>query len=205
MPGASDNGWLTRAFVLAAILAWGAPALADERMEDLSDGEILVSTIPVKDAYYPKIRLEGVVEAPPHVVWQIVRDCEASERVNERVMKSFIVKRIEKDVVCSEKMDLPWPIRDLTSVTRWVFHPGPSKWRKTWTLVEGDFDYTNGSWTLTEFGSPSRTLVVYENHFSPQINVPDWLTKAFLKVGAPGIIKDLRKASTALLEKQKKP
>jgi len=173
-----------------------ATSFAQKRQAELAAGEIFVSTIPMPGAYYPKVHVEGVVDAPPAKVFAIVKDCARSQHVNANVMKSYVVKRIKDDVVCSELIDLPWPIRNLESITRWSFAPGPAIWTKSWTLAGGeDFDYANGSWRMERFGDGSRTLVVYENHFSPRISVPDWLTRAFLKVGLPGLIKDLRKAA----------
>lgn len=190
-----------RLAAIAAVFALTLPAVtaeAETRSERLHNGETLVWTVPVEGSEYPKVQVQAVVDAPLDVVWDILSSCEDSEKVNKRVSKSFVVKRIGSEVVCSETMDLPFPLKDLVSVTRWGFNPGPPVWIKKWSLVEGDFDYSNGQWRVEPYrGSTTRTAVLYENHFSPQMSVPSWLTRAFLKVGMPELIDDLREAAAA--------
>lgn len=181
-------GWL----VFVCFMLASATSGATNRTAALSAGEIFVDTIPVKDAYYPRVRVQGVIDAPPTAVWHIVSDCVGSARYNRSVTKSYIVKRIGKDVVCSETVDLPWPIRDVECVTRWSFRPKAREIH--WTLAGGDFDYATGRWKLEPFGDGSRTLLIYENHVSPQISVPNWLKRMFLDIGLPGLIKDVRRA-----------
>lgn len=183
-----------RMAVIAAGIAAVLLVVAATRDERLSDGDILVDTIPVEGAEFPRVRVQGVVDAPPAAVWDVVRDCKASQRVNSRVKTSRIVRRVDDGVVCYELVGMPFPFKDMTTITRWSFDEGPPKWTRSWTLVEGDFDYSNGSWTLSEF-EDGKTLAVYENHFKPQMAVPDWLAKAFLKVGMPGLMKDLRRSA----------
>jgi ribosome-associated toxin RatA of RatAB toxin-antitoxin module len=168
-------------------------AVAASRDERLDDGDILVSTIPIEGSEFPKVRVEAIVDASPDAVWKIVKDCRASQRVNSRVSQSRVVRTIGDDLVCREEVDMPFPFHDMTTVTRWKLRPGPPTWKRSWTLVEGDFDYSNGAWTLKPFGN-DQTHAIYENHFKPQMSVPDWLVRAFLKVGMPGMMKDLRKA-----------
>lgn len=180
------------------LLALCLPSMAEaqsSRQRALSDGEIFVETVDVPDSEYPKVLVEAVIDARPEVVWALVTSCVKSQHTYDNVMKSFIVKRIGEDVVCSELVDMPWPIRNLDSITRWTFTVGANQWVERWTKYGGDFDYIDGSWTLTPFGDGNRTLAKWENHFSPQISVPAWLTRAFLKVGMPGMIKDLRRAA----------
>lgn len=184
-----------RLFVfLAASATWSVDVSAGETDSALSNGDILVSRSDVEGASYPSVRVEGVVDAPPEAVWKVICNCARSQHVNSSIKKSYVVARSTTDLVCSELIDLPWPLRNLESVTRWTFQVSEQRWKKRWSLVRGDFDYANGSWTLTPFGDGTRTRAVYENHFSPQIFVPDWLARAFLTVGLPGLIKDLRAA-----------
>lgn len=187
--------------VLTLATACSVAAAADRSR--LSEGEVFVSTIDVDGANLPKVRVEAVVDAPPDAVWQVVSSCEGSQHTMPNVQKSYVVKRIsESRFVCSEKIHLPFPLRDVLSVTEWVLEPGPDVWRRSWTLVEGDFDYATGSWTLRPFDREgTRTHVVYENHFSPHLSVPDWVTRIFLKRSMPDLIEHVRAASTARAER----
>ncbi len=181
--------------LLWLILLTPTAAVAKDRTAKLADGDIFVESIPVANALYPRVHVEGVVDASPAVVWRIINDCARSQVYNSSVTKSYIVERVGRDVVCSETVNLPWPIRDVECVTRWSFQP--ATYSIHWTLVGGDFDYATGSWKLLPFGDGTRTLVVYENHVSPQISVPNWLKRMFLDVGMPGLIKDLRRAAAS--------
>jgi ribosome-associated toxin RatA of RatAB toxin-antitoxin module len=167
--------------------------VAATRDERLADGDVLVWTIPVKDADFPKVHVEAIIDAPPQKVFDVIKDCEGSHRINSQVSASSVVAREGDDVVCSETIDMPWPLRDLLSVTRWSFETGPPTWTRRWKFVRGDFDYANGAWTLKPYGD-GQTHAIYENHFKPHMKVPDWLSKAFLKAGMPELMRDLREA-----------
>jgi hypothetical protein len=181
-------GAVVGAAVLTVVL------VASSRDQQLRDGDIIVSKHDVKGADFPKVRVEGVVDAEPSRVFELLRDCDGSQRLNSRVSESHVVSREGADVICSETIDMPFPFKDMVTVTRWRFQDGPPVWKRSWSAIEGDFYYSNGSWTLKTFDG-GRTLAVYENHFHPKMAVPDWLAKAFLKVGMPDLIKDLRKAA----------
>ncbi len=184
--------------VIVLLLSLPATAWAgDSRLERLADGEIFVETVPVASSEYPQVLVEAVIDAPPKVVWALITSCVLSEKTYGSVMKSFVVRREGETVVCSETVDMPWPIRNLESVTQWTFVVTPNRWVERWTMVDGDFDYIDGQWILTPFGDGTRTHVRWENHFSPQISIPAWLTRAFLKVGMPSMIEDLRAAARA--------
>lgn len=183
-------------FIVVLLQLSAQAAYADDaRQKELSDGEVFVTTVPVDGAEYPRVVVEAVIDARPEVVWALVTSCTKSQQTYDSVMKSYVVSKTSSEIVCSELIDMPWPIRNLESVTRWSFSVTPQKWVERWTKVDGDFDYIDGSWTLTPFGDGSRTHVLWQNHFSPQIAVPAWLTRAFLKVGMPAMIKDLRAAA----------
>ena len=112
------------------------------------------------------------------------------------VERSFIVRREGDDVVCSERFDLPFPLKDLVSVTKWHFAEEGATRERRWKLVEGDFDYSTGSIEISPFrGDPTRTLVVYENHFAPRLAVPEWLSSHFQRKGLASIIEHVREAA----------
>lgn len=163
------------------------------REEQLADREILVETFPIEGAAYPRVRVEAIIDAPPDKVWDVLIDCDGSHVVNSGVARSRLIRTFKGGLVCFEEIATPFPIKNLASLSRWQLTPGPPVWLRKWRLIDGDFAYATGSWTLTKYGK-NQTRAVYENHFEPEIWVPGWLASGFITVGMPALMKDLRRA-----------
>jgi hypothetical protein len=90
---------------------------------------------------------------------------------------------------------MPFPLRDLTSVTDGIHTAEPGeRYRRRWQLVEGDYHANSGSWTLEPFdGDSRRTLVTYNLHAVPHIRIPASLYGLAQKKVIPRLIDHLRK------------
>jgi ribosome-associated toxin RatA of RatAB toxin-antitoxin module len=172
----------------------GTTAQAGENAR-LDAGEILVSTQNVADSDVPRVTVKGVINATPERVWAIVSDCARYPGRMPRITAAREIERSGNTVVCEVTVGLPFPLSDLTSRTRATHTEGPPRWRRAWTMIEGDWDYkiNDGSWTITEFqGDENRALAVYVVHAEPHTRVPQRMQRRAQESSMPGVIEALR-------------
>lgn len=184
-------------FAMMLVLGAGPAAAAEAREARLDRGEILVNAVEVAGSNVPLSTVEAVIEAPPEDVWAIVADCGRYERTLPRILKSRLLERQDNVVTCHVVTDMPFPLSDLTSVTRGVetIVPG-QRWSRAWTLVKGDYVTNTGGWELTAWrGDPARTHLRYRIRAEPKIAVPQALINAGQKSALPDLIEHIRKAS----------
>ncbi len=178
---------LVFAFIACAV----SPVWAqDARLEK---GEILVKTQAVKGSDIPRIVVRGVIEAPPEKVWEIISNCGNYHRTMPRIESSKLVKKSGDKVTCKVEIDLPFPMSNLIATTIATHTERPDGFSREWKLVEGDYNFNEGSWVLSWFKSdPNRTMVVYTVHAEPKNAVPDWMREKAQKSSMPGVIERLR-------------
>ena len=151
--------------LIAALLCCG-PAFADMP----PPGSTTIWSEPVKGSEIPFAVVEAVIDAPPERVWQIVSRCNDYVKHMPRIAASKELKR-EGDgdaftTTCQVTADLPFPLGDLTSVSKAVHgvERGPDgagvKFTRRWTFLSGDYDLNEGSWTLLAVDDGKKTMMM---------------------------------------------
>jgi len=192
-----------RGLSLVALLCWAAPgALA-------ADG-IKVWAESVAGSDVPFSIVEASIDAPASVVWSIVSTCNDYAKTMPNIAKSKELSR-EGDpsssftTVCEVTADLPFPIGDLTSVSRAKHSVELDKrYERRWTMLSGDYDYNEGSWTIVAL-SPTTSKATYKLRVRPKLPVPDKMLESFQSGTMPKIIEKLRGAAKARAAQAKPP
>lgn len=184
----------TLAIGVLCLTCLSANATADDRMQRLQQGEVLVNEKKRKDFPIAGVYAEGVIDAPMEAIWPLIDQCSRYTQTMQRVERSKEVSRKGNIVLCAITVDLPFPLSNLTATTRAVHTVQPGNmYKRAWKLVEGDYDYNEGSWTLTPFkGSKERTLVRYETQVAPKGLIPDSIRKMAQKKAIPDLFNHLR-------------
>lgn len=174
---------------------------------------LLVQTLPSADAMARLhkgevvVRTEGnftvaqvVVNAPPAVVWRLIADCANYSKEMPRVLQSS-ASHVNVGpnfgsgtMVCSVTTDLPWPLADLTSVSKVFLKVEPEKnlWVREWKLLEGDYEYQEGSWTLLAIDGGEKTLATYRITLKPKVALPESILQAAQNRAVPDMMRGLR-------------
>ncbi len=104
--------------MLALALVLAAAPLVDVEAERLARGEVVLHFAEVPGSDYPVATARVLVDAPPSRVWPIVADCERTGEVMPDVATAAVVAERGGTSRCTVVVDLPFPLGDLTSVTR---------------------------------------------------------------------------------------
>lgn len=183
-------------FMILFLLCGGlsSTAFADDTRERLDKGEIIVNTVDVEGSSIPEATLMAVIDAAPEKVWELVGNCNEYEKNMIRVLKAEELSRSGDTVICMVTTDMPWPLANLTAVTRAKHTVGPPVWSRSWSFIKGDFKSNRGSWRVQAFDpQKKRSLVVYKVHAVPDMMVPDGLIRKAQRDTLPNLIKHLRK------------
>jgi ribosome-associated toxin RatA of RatAB toxin-antitoxin module len=165
----------------------------------LNRGEILVTTEPVPDSTVPRLVVRAVVEAPCERVWRLIDGCATYERTLPGIARSEELVRDGQRVRVRLTVKMPFPLRDLTSVTDGIHTEVPGeRYSREWQLVEGDYHSNSGSWLLVPFdGEKARTLVVYRLHAEPKLRLPRAIKQLATEKAVPRLIAQIRRLATA--------
>ena len=187
-------------WAVVALLAVGAHAeTLDER---LARGDIVVTTEKVAGSEAPLAIVRGVLDAPIDAVWDVVLDC-ASYKINMPHIADSIASKVEGDRTkgsrqCKVTAAMPFPISNLTSLTRAEHHIDGTTYVRTWAFLEGDYVINEGSWTLTPYGADGKkTLAVYRLHTQPKIALPGFVVTAVQENALPDMLRHVAKAAAA--------
>jgi len=169
----------------------------------LERGEVLIETEPVPGAALPRVFMDAVIEAPPERVWSLINNTRDYKRTMPAVKRVEELSR-EQDgelerVRVRLTVGMPFPLKDLTSITRAVHTVRPGEYyQRAWELESGDYDANEGAWTLTPFeGDARRTHVRYQVLAAPRIRIPGAVLKLAQKKALPKLIEHLRKLALA--------
>lgn len=179
-----------------ALAALAHAARADDRQARLSAGEVLVELRDVEGVDVPEARMEGVVDAPPERVWEVIRDCKRYVGVMPRVVAARELSLQDGVQVCEMTIDTPFPLSDLTGVTSAAMTAGPPEWSRRWTLVRGDYTRNAGAWAVRAFGADGRrSLVQYRVLAEPDVAVPGFIQAFAQEHSLPDLMERIRKAA----------
>jgi len=169
----------------------GAPALPAEGQTELRTEE-------VKDSDVPRLVVRAVLPVPARKLWQIVSDCATYKDHLPRVAASKLVQR-EGDVhTCEVTIAMPFPLSNLTAVTKAIHTESERGMSRRWTLERGDYTLNQGSWEITPLGDGAKSLVVYTVHAKPKTKVPGWMRESAQKKALPELFERVRSEAEKL-------
>ena len=166
----------------------------DETTENLRTGRIAIVEQRPTDGRGVALRACGTVDAPPGVVWGVLRDCGKFEQFLPRVSRSRLTRRDDNVVVCDETIDMPFPLGDLHSITRVIESTLPNGgFERRWSLIRGTYRRLRGAWVvLPADASASQSLVVYEVDMDPETLIPDFMIRQAQSAAAPEVFRAVR-------------
>jgi ribosome-associated toxin RatA of RatAB toxin-antitoxin module len=179
-------------FVLAG--CFSLPGLAAE--------DITVTSEAVAGSEVPWSIVEATIPAPAAAVWAIVSNCAEYRASMPNIAQSRELSRTGDPsssftTMCEVTADLPFPFSDLTSVNRAVHTVEPGKrYVRAWTMVRGDYDYNEGSWTIVALDERT-SRATYRLRVRPKMPVPDSMLGTFQAKTMPRIIERLRAHTAA--------
>lgn len=161
----------------------------------LSRGEVILLAEPVAGSPAPKFIGWAVFEASPDRVWKLIDQVANYKNVMKGIIASEEIARQDNTVTARVTLGMPFPLRNLVSMTEGVHTVIPGKlYQRTWRLIEGDYHVNSGCWTLVPFdGDPERTLARYQLHAEPNIRIPRSIQKLGQKTAFPRVIEQLRR------------
>ena len=175
--------------LLAALICSG-PARADAEGIKMWSEKVTGSEIPFTV-------VEAVIEAPSSSVWAVVSHCADFSKTMPRIVASKELTRTGDEnsaftTTCEVTADLPFPLADLTSINKAVHSVEPNvKYTRRWTLVSGDYDINEGSWTLVAL-DPKKTKATYRLRAKPKLPLPDSFIATAQAQTMPDVMKKLR-------------
>ena len=147
----------------------------------------------------------ALIPARPERIWPYVADCANYMHHMPKVTKSSASDvQLQPNfgsgqMKCTVTADLPWPLSDLTGTTQVTLTVDKEKnvWRREWHLIEGDYHYQEGTWTLVPIDEGAATWVIYRLRAKPKIMLPDALVSGAQKRVIPEMMRRLRERATA--------
>lgn len=157
-------------------------------------GDIVIETEAVPGYSAPRLLVHAVIDAPPERVWPLIDDSSRYTAYMPRVKACRELSRVGDVVETQMTIDMPFPLKDLTAVTR-AKHTviAGERYSREWELVRGDYERNTGSWTFVPVADdPGRTLVRYEIHVVTRSKVPKKVVAMAQERAIPGLIQALR-------------
>lgn len=136
----------------------------------------------------------AIVNAPPEQVFAVIADVERYHEFFKRVVQSRIVARQLGSYDFYYKIDLPWPLSDLSCTTRNVHEIDRKKrrFKRSWTLLNGTFSHNQGYWLVQAYPD-NKTLLTYSVLLRPKLSLPQSILNYVSKVALPRSVKAVRK------------
>lgn len=172
-------------------LATTASAKDDDRAERLEAGETVVRAKGTGNKR--EVEVAALFTSAPEKIWDLIHDCNRYEKTMLRIKESKEVSREGGKIRCRTVVDMPWPMKPLTSINeaKLTVQPG-KKWKREWKLVEGDFVINEGSWVITPHGDGKRMMVVYRSKTQPKAEIPEELRNMAQRVELPKLFRHLK-------------
>jgi ribosome-associated toxin RatA of RatAB toxin-antitoxin module len=170
----------------------------------LAADDIKVWSEQVAGSDVPWSIVEATIAAPAPLVWGLVSNCSDYKKNMPSIAGARELSRTGDPsssftTVCEVTADLPFPLSDLTSLSKAVHTVEPGKrYVRAWTMISGDYDYNEGSWTVVAVDDKT-SKATYRLRVRPKMPVPDSMLGTFQAGTMPKIIQKLR-ARTAELQ-----
>lgn len=179
---------------MTGILFPAPGSMADDKSR-LESGEVIAQTLPVQRSRFLKVRVIGIVDAPPSQVWGLVSKCGEYRRTLPSTSASKVVARKGRTVTCDIQRKLPPPLGKKRSILRFAHGVHPDqRYVASWRQVKGDYKKNAGRWVLMPYGEDgSKTHVLYEQHIEPKGSIPPALVTITQQNVLPRAIHLLRK------------
>jgi ribosome-associated toxin RatA of RatAB toxin-antitoxin module len=182
--------WASASLFLAALALPGA-ASGDDDLP--AKGTVEVKSFAVPGSSTPKIVARAVMDVPAKKVWQIVSDCARYKERLPRIAASALLKQEGNVYTCKVTVSMPFPLSDLTGVTRAVHDESAAGMSRRWTLVSGDYKVNDGSWEVKPLDPAGKSsLVVYTIHAEPNTAVPAAIREAAQKSALPDLFERVK-------------
>ncbi len=178
-------------FLTSAAQAKEDDRKVDDRAERLDAGETVVRAKGTGNKR--EVEVAALFTSAPEKIWDLIHDCNRYEKTMLRIKESKEVSREGGKIRCRTVVDMPWPMKPLTSLNeaKLTVQPG-KKWKREWKLVEGDFVINEGSWTITPHTDNKRMLVVYRSKTQPKAEIPEELRNMAQRVELPKLFRHLK-------------
>lgn len=170
--------------------------------QQLDRGQVVIAVDTPTGSAIPSVRVYATIDVSPARVWALIDRCADYPRTMKGVKAAQELSRADGVVHVRATIGMPFPLKDLTAVTKGIHtvDEAAGRYRRAWTLVEGDYEQNDGSWVLVPFAAGpatpaapyTRTLVRYELRVKPRIRVPKKLLEVAQKKTLPGLIEHLR-------------
>ncbi len=161
----------------------------------LTRGELIIETKDVAGSAVPAIHVKAILDAPPERVWELIDRVGDFQHNMAGVKRSAELSREGDRVRARLTVGMPFPLRDLTSVTDAIHTVIPGeRYQREWHLVEGDYRVNGGRWTLyPHVQDRTRTLAIYILHAEPLIPVPLAIQRLVAAKAVPRLFAHLRR------------
>lgn len=134
------------------------------------------------------------IDAPPAVVWAVIRDCRLARRMAPNVESCRVLDRADDDSWDVREMVVRPPfVPKIRSVFRSEYEPVR---RITFRCTGGDVKLCEGEWRLTPLQN-GGTRVTYTNRATSPYPIPAMLTREAMKADMTRALKALRRESVA--------
>jgi ribosome-associated toxin RatA of RatAB toxin-antitoxin module len=164
-----------------------------DEMKHLLGGEVVVTPRTPTGGSGISALARGVVDAPPAKVWPILRDCQHFSEFLPRTKSSRASKAADGAPLCHVEIDMPFPLDDAFATTRSVIETLPGGgFKRTWTLVKGDYHRNNGSWAVKPMTGGTRSLLEYTIDLDPKASVPDAIAQRAQASALPKVFEAVR-------------
>lgn len=194
--------WLAVALVLS--IAGGCPALAGETPMTLSPAEsqrVAARGLVIRAALdgtqrRGTVRAAVRIDAPPHVVFQMMTRCEDAMRYVPHMRLCRVRDRAPDAswLLIEHEIDFGWYAPRI----RYVFRADLTTDRSIdFRQVTGDFKANEGRWELQPVDDGSHTLVLYRAYIDPPGFMPNWLVRSTFRRELPQMLTDLRRLCEA--------
>jgi len=170
------------------------PELDTATLARLARGDVIIHNETAPGSSTPEIVLQAVIDAPVESVWKLIDQSAKYVEFMPRMKKSEELSRVGDEVRTRITIDMPFPLRNLTSTSlaKHTVIPGVMH-RRQWRMESGDYKVNEGSWVLSPFpDAPTRTLATYRARIQPNIPLPNALKNLAQEKALPGMVEALR-------------
>lgn len=180
----------------ALVLALALPGSAAG--DDLpAKGQVEIKSYAVSGSSTPKLVVRSVMDVPAKKIWAIVSDCANYKKNMPRIAASELLKKEGNVHTCKVTVAMPFPLSNLTGVTRAVHEESEAGMSRKWSLVSGDYKANDGSWEVKPLDATS-SLVTYTIHAEPNTAVPDFIREGAQKKALPEMFERVKTEAAKL-------